>query len=81
MAEAVDLPPNLASSLMQHASNGAQLAADDARDLRREMHLTHQTSKVITGAMGYRLASEAGSGRTRAEANEGSATAATSPKV
>lgn len=73
---AVDLPENVAVGILQHASNGAQLAADDARDLRREAHLTHQTAKQVGGAMAYRLASEAGAGRTRAETNDGPATTA-----
>lgn len=76
MPESIDLPPNIAVGLMQHAANGAQLAGDDARDIRREMHLTHQTAKQVAGAMAYRLASEAGSGRTRAETNGGLAAAA-----
>lgn len=76
MPDPVDLPPNLFTSLMQHAANGAQLAADDARDIRREVHLTHQSAKQVAGAMAYRLASEAGSGRTRSESNGGLAQAA-----
>jgi hypothetical protein len=74
MADPVDLPGNLTGILLGHLANGAQLGADDARDIRRQAHLAHQSSLPVAGAMSYRLASEAGSGRTRAETNEGPAT-------
>lgn len=76
MADPVDLPPSLAGVLLGHLANGAQLGADDARDIRRQAHLGHQAAMPVAGSMAYRLASEAGSGRTRAETNEGLAAAA-----
>jgi hypothetical protein len=75
MADQIDLPPSLAGVLLGHLANGAQLGADDARDIRRQAHLAHQATLPAAGAMGYRLASEAGSGRSRAETNEGPASA------
>ncbi len=71
--ESVDLPPSLAGVLMGHLANGAQLGADDARDIRRGAHLAHQATMPVAGSAAYRLASEAGSGRTRAETNDGPA--------
>lgn len=76
MADPVDLPANLTGVLLGHLANGAQLGADDARDIRRQAHLGHQAAMPVAGAMSYRLASEAGAGRTRAESNEGLASAA-----
>lgn len=73
VGSAIDLPANLTGVLLGHLANGAQLGADDARDIRRQAHLAHQATLPVAGSMSYRLASEAGSGRTRAETNSGPA--------
>jgi hypothetical protein len=72
----VDLPPSLAAVMLGHMSNGAQLSADDARDLRRGAHLQSQDQKPFIAATAYRVVAEAGSGRTRAETNDGAGTQA-----
>lgn len=68
--------------LKLHALNGAQRQADGAslyaENLRYD-YLRGKDNQSIAQGLGYRVVTESGSGRTRAEANRPAATSAADP--
>jgi hypothetical protein len=73
---------------MAHGNMVAEMQAGAATRIRRSDQLALDAASVFTGALvsptvsaglGYRVATEAGSGRTRAETNRPSETSAAAP--